>query len=1091
MASHEAQLRAIEADFKTATTEEQRAACAKKAGAVLATVEGDVFSSADEVRASLTQTLGRDLVGAMTVATPASAATAIKAHLQSPPVLLDGDGRALEALCAKAEAIPGDAQLARAVASCFRDEALAAGDGRCMDGAAFEARTALHLLSVHALVPFDAFAALVDNRPRLRDPFSGSVPAQVKYFRDVPQSGFEAQCLLLRTRQRRSLDACVAIVEKTLKSKGFRPGVLAWLSRVLAFAQPLTLIKIPQDRVWHPRRCATPAFLLNAASLILRLAAPLWTKGLSNKVDWRYALRHERVSFKDAAPLFSSGASTDEASSDEDEDEEALLLKQALKMSMAAHAAPLGFFPPDVEFSFITEVFFLAHRAIAACLLPLWGEYHEQSKLLYDLSGRRGAPLDEAGEKRLKLHSDGWVCALEDPRLLEDAGAFSTFAVEWLLVHLEAPDGKERAAKLPASLVKDACDVWTHLARAGARTGISASRSGQGATFRPAEASRAILICCDLMRNSLVESPLVQAKLVAFIKELMHPPRRGSPRKGRGASLSGAVLDSERVRRELPQALAHLYCEVQAVAGMDVDSSDSFDKFSIRQDLNRLLMVFWRYPLQEPRKALLAFFGRSSELGLAMLDTIIYCGEDALGCLAGGASVEKDNKPPTSGRNKQFWQGQKGQCRAFLPVAELTLELLGEFCVEDDARKALLGPVLSRCAALIKLTKIGTVKGLEHVSVADAKKEWGFDAARLLESVGNVVEHARLCHGDATWARAVDAVLDDDSTLDRPLLKEASTKCAALAKTMEALQKRVPSDVIDARPLVAQAQGPPCTEKAYEEALAGEQLKIVDSLRDHVFASKATGAPNAKAMQKELRKLGKDLPEPHVDGSVFVRFDESRLDLCRCAITGPVNAACGADTPYAYGFFVFDVWFPPTFPSVPPLVEIVTTGGGTYRFNPNLYADGKVCLSLLGTWKATDESEKWDPATGSLRQILLSIQHQILVSEPYFNEPGRDVARGTSAGKAASSAHNLELRNATLRYAVADQLQSPPVGLEEVCEQHFALVAPDLLRRCAADLASASPEANKALHRAAAALAECAAAPPAKRRKSSESGDSP
>ena len=88
--------------------------------------------------------------------------------------------------------------------------------------------------------------------------------------------------------------------------------------------------------------------------------------------------------------------------------------------------------------------------------------------------------------------------------------------------------------------------------------------------------------------------------------------------------MQGAVLDSERVRRELPQALAHLYCEVQAVVGMDVDSADSFDKFSIRQDLNRLLLIFWRYPLQEPRKALLAFFGKS-ELGLAMLDTINHC----------------------------------------------------------------------------------------------------------------------------------------------------------------------------------------------------------------------------------------------------------------------------------------------------------------------------------------------------------------------------------------------------------------------------------------------------------------------------------
>ena len=208
MASDEAQLRAIDNEFKAATTDDQRNNCAQRAAAVLARVEGDVFSSADEVRASLTKTLSRELVGTMTIATPALAATAIKAHLQSPPVVLDGDGRALEALCAKAEAIPQDATLARAAAACFKDEALATGDGRCADGAAFESRTALaQLLSLQTMAPFDAFCSNQGERPRLRDPFSGSVPPQIKYFRDVPASGFQGQCLLLRTRQTRGLDA--------------------------------------------------------------------------------------------------------------------------------------------------------------------------------------------------------------------------------------------------------------------------------------------------------------------------------------------------------------------------------------------------------------------------------------------------------------------------------------------------------------------------------------------------------------------------------------------------------------------------------------------------------------------------------------------------------------------------------------------------------------------------------------------------------------------------------------------------------------------------------------------------------------------
>jgi len=57
------------------------------------------------------------------------------------------------------------------------------------------------------------------------------------------------------------------------------------------------------------------------------------------------------------------------------------------------------------------------------------------------------------------------------------------------------------------------------------------------------------------------------------------------------------------------------------------------------------------------------------------------------------------------------------------------------------------------------------------------------------------------------------------------------------------------------------------------------------------------------------------------------------------------------------------------------------------RFNPNLYNCGKVCLSLLGTWSGS-AGESWNPKTSSLLQILVSIQSLILVSEPYYNEPG-------------------------------------------------------------------------------------------------------
>jgi baculoviral IAP repeat-containing protein 6 len=53
--------------------------------------------------------------------------------------------------------------------------------------------------------------------------------------------------------------------------------------------------------------------------------------------------------------------------------------------------------------------------------------------------------------------------------------------------------------------------------------------------------------------------------------------------------------------------------------------------------------------------------------------------------------------------------------------------------------------------------------------------------------------------------------------------------------------------------------------------------------------------------------------------------------------------------------------------------------GPQVRFNPNLYADGKVCLSLLGTWHGTSEMEKWQPKTSSIYQVIIIIIINMLI----------------------------------------------------------------------------------------------------------------
>ena len=53
-------------------------------------------------------------------------------------------------------------------------------------------------------------------------------------------------------------------------------------------------------------------------------------------------------------------------------------------------------------------------------------------------------------------------------------------------------------------------------------------------------------------------------------------------------------------------------------------------------------------------------------------------------------------------------------------------------------------------------------------------------------------------------------------------------------------------------------------------------------------------------------------------------------------ITGPPN------TPYANGCFEFDIFFPQHYPSVPMMINLITTGQGMVHFNPNLYNNGTV-----------------------------------------------------------------------------------------------------------------------------------------------------
>ncbi|XP_028323473.1 baculoviral IAP repeat-containing protein 6 isoform X3 [Gouania willdenowi] len=205
-------------------------------------------------------------------------------------------------------------------------------------------------------------------------------------------------------------------------------------------------------------------------------------------------------------------------------------------------------------------------------------------------------------------------------------------------------------------------------------------------------------------------------------------------------------------------------------------------------------------------------------------------------------------------------------------------------------------------------------------------------------------------------------------------------------------------------------------------------------------ASDTNSAARSRRLAQEAVTLSTSLPLSS-SSSVFVRCDEERLDIMKVLITGP------ADTPYANGCFEFDVYFPQDYPNSPPLVNLETTGGHSVRFNPNLYNDGKVCLSILNTWHGRPE-EKWNPQTSSFLQVLVSVQSLILVAEPYFNEPGYERSRGTPSGTQSSREYDGNIRQATVKWAMLEQMRNASPCFKEVIHKHFYLKRVEIMSQC-------------------------------------------
>lgn len=128
-----------------------------------------------------------------------------------------------------------------------------------------------------------------------------------------------------------------------------------------------------------------------------------------------------------------------------------------------------------------------------------------------------------------------------------------------------------------------------------------------------------------------------------------------------------------------------------------------------------------------------------------------------------------------------------------------------------------------------------------------------------------------------------------------------------------------------------------------------------------------------------MKRLSKDIADiiksPLHDEGIYYKHDEDELLIGHAMIYGP------KDTIYESGYYIFKFEYPSNYPSEPPKVTFLTNKNNI-RFHPNLYRNGKCCLSILNTWSG----EQWS-ACQSIRTILL----QLLIlfnNKPLLHEPG-------------------------------------------------------------------------------------------------------
>jgi len=158
-----------------------------------------------------------------------------------------------------------------------------------------------------------------------------------------------------------------------------------------------------------------------------------------------------------------------------------------------------------------------------------------------------------------------------------------------------------------------------------------------------------------------------------------------------------------------------------------------------------------------------------------------------------------------------------------------------------------------------------------------------------------------------------------------------------------------------------------------------------------------------KRLMAEYKQILKNPPEGIVAGPK----NETNFFEWECLVMGPI------DTPFEFGIFPATLSFPKDYPMSPPKMEFHTIK----LLHPNIYLNGKVCISILhppGSDPLGYESanERWSPVQ-NVEKILISVVSMLA-------EPNPESAANVDA--AVMMRDNREEFNRRARKAVVQSL---------------------------------------------------------------------